>query len=188
MSILSHPRTYADLERERENRDERMELIEGEIVVTPSPSPLHQVIQHRLAVCLDQVVVKPGLGIVMSAPLDVFLGAHTVLQPDLIVLLRDRRPSFGSKGIEGAPSLAIEIFSRSTGSRDRGQKRHLYARFGVPEYWLVHTVNRTVTIFNQPEAGHYTHEDTVSKAAISVTIPGLSIDLSELFSPVWADE
>ncbi len=188
MSILSHPLTYADLERERESRDERLELIEGQIVVTPSPSTLHQVIQHRLAVCLDQVVVKMGLGIVMSSPVDVFFGTHTVLQPDLIVLLRDRRPSFGTKGIEGAPSLAIEIFSPSTGSRDRGQKRHLYARYGVPEYWLVHTVNRTVTIFSQLETGHYTHESTASNTAVSVTIPGLSIELLELFSPVWDDE
>jgi Uma2 family endonuclease len=188
MSILSHPLTYTDLEREREARDERLELIEGEIVVTPSPSPLHKVIQHRLAVCLDEVVVKLGLGIVMSAPLDVFFGAHTVLQPALIVLLRDRRPSFGSKGIEGAPSLTIEIFSPSTGLRDRGQKRHLYARYGVPEYWLVHTVNRTVTIFSQLENGHYTNDDTANNTAVSATIPGLSIDLSELFSPVWDDE
>jgi len=188
MAILSHPLTYADLEREREVRDERLELIEGEIVVTPPPSPLHQVIQHRLAVCLDEAVVRMGLGIVMSAPIDVFLGANTVLQPDLIVLLRDRRPSFGSKGIEGAPSLAIEISSPSTGSRDRNRKRHLFAHNGVPEYWLVHTVHRTVTVFRQLENGHYAHEDTASKTAVSATIPGLSIDLSELFSPVWEDE
>lgn len=62
MSTLSHALTYDDLLRERETRDERLELIEGEIVVTPSLTPMHQLPVHRLAVLLDRAIVASGLG------------------------------------------------------------------------------------------------------------------------------
>lgn len=187
MSMLTHPLTYADLEREREVRDERIELIEGELFVTPSPTPLHQLIEHRLSVLLDQAIVQGGLGIVMSAPLDVILDEYTVLQPDLVAILRERRETFGEKGIEGAPSLAVEIESPSSTSRDRGDKKDLYARFGVPEYWLVNLKQKTVTILSDLRNGRFEHEVTVRDVAASPTIPGLSIDLSELFASVWGE-
>ncbi|MBA3451305.1 MAG: Uma2 family endonuclease, partial [Chloroflexia bacterium] len=73
MSILSHALTYDDLKQQREIRDERLELIEGEIIVTPSPTPMHQLVVHRLAVLLDRAIVETGLGQVLVSPIDVFL-------------------------------------------------------------------------------------------------------------------
>ena len=54
MAIQSRSLTYEDSKQERETRDERLELIEGEIVVTPSPSLMHQIVVHRLYVLLDR--------------------------------------------------------------------------------------------------------------------------------------
>jgi Uma2 family endonuclease len=184
MAIQSRSLTYDDLERERETRDERLELIEGEFVVTPSPTPMHQLLVHRLAVLLDRAIVESGLGLVLESPLDVFLAAQNVFQPDLIVLLRDRIQLFGSAVVESAPSLAIEIISPSTSAYDRVTKRKVYAQYGVPEYWLVDPDAKTVTIFSDPQDGRYQAEQTVRDVAISATIPGLSADLKALFAPV----
>jgi Uma2 family endonuclease len=184
MSVTSRSSTYADLLSERETRDERMELIEGEIVVTPSPIPMHALVAHRLTVLLDRAIVEPGLGLVLEAPLDVFLDDRNVLQPDLLVLLQDRIDLFGATMIESAPSLAIEIISPSTAPRDRGIKRELYARYGVPEYWIVDAHAALVTIFSDLQDGRYRSEQAVRDSAVSATIPGLSVDLATLFAPV----
>jgi Uma2 family endonuclease len=184
MAVTSRSSTYADLLSERETRDERLELIEGEIVVTPSPIPMHQIIIHRLAVLLDPPIVASGLGQVMEAPLDVYLDNRNVLQPDVVVLLHDRMDLIGPSNIEAAPSLAIEVLSPSTSGRDQGIKRDLYARFGVPEYWIVDPLARVVTIFSEPRNGRYSQETQVFDVAVSATIPGLSVDLATLFAPV----
>jgi Uma2 family endonuclease len=184
MSVTSRSFTYADLQRERETRDERLELIEGEIVVTPSPASMHQIIIHRLAVLLDPLIVASGLGQVIEAPLDVYLDDRNVLQPDVLVLLHDRLDVLGPANIEAAPSLAIEVLSPSTSRRDQGIKRDLYARFGVPEYWIVDPVSHAVTICSAPRDGRYSQEATVFDTADSATIPGLSVDLTTLFAPV----
>jgi Uma2 family endonuclease len=184
MAIQSRSLTYDDLKRERETRDERLELIEGEIIVTPSPSLMHQIIVHRLDVLLDRAIVESGLGLVISAPFDVYLDEQNVPQPDLMVVLWDRERVLGSARLESAPSLVIEIISPSSATKDRVTKRNLYARYGVPEYWLVDPDAKSVTIFSDPQNGRYQAEQTVSDVAISATIPALSADLKALFAPV----
>jgi Uma2 family endonuclease len=184
MSILSRALTYDDLKRERETRDERLELIEGEIIVTPSPSLMHQIVAHRLDVLLDRAIVESGLGLVIGAPFDVYLDAQNVPQPDLMVVLWGREQVLGSARLESAPSLAIEIISPSSATKDRVTKRDLYARYGVPEYWLVDPDAEKITIVSDPQDGRYRAEQTVSDFAVSATIPGLSADLKALFAPV----
>jgi Uma2 family endonuclease len=183
MAIQSRSLTVDDLERMRNASNERFELIEGELFVTPSPAPLHQDIAGNLYILFRNVVFESGRGRVYFAPLDVRLAENTVVQPDLIVVLSDR-PVLTEARVEGVPSLAVEIISPSTSDHDRVAKRNLYAQFGVPEYWLVDPEAETVTIFSDPRDGRYRTEETGSDVAISATIPGLSADLKALFAPV----
>ena len=184
MAIQSRSLSYEDLKQERETRDERLELIEGEIIVTPSPSLMHQIVVHRLDVLLDRAIVEAGLGLVIGAPFDVFLDEQNVPQPDLMVVLRDREQVLGAARLESAPSLAMEIISPSNAAKDRVTKRDLYALHGIPEYWLVDPDAETVTIFSDPRDGRYRTDQTTSDVADSATIPGLSADLKALFAPV----
>jgi Uma2 family endonuclease len=184
MAIRSRSLTYNDLKQERETRDERLELIEGEIIVTPSPSLIDQIVVHRLDVLLDRAIVESSLGLVIGAPFDVYLDEQNVPQPDLMVVLRDRDQVLGAARLESAPSLAIEIISPSSATKDRVAKRDLYARHGVPEYWLVDLEAEAITVFSDPRDGQYRAEQTTSDVAISATIPGLSADLKALFAPV----
>jgi Uma2 family endonuclease len=184
MAIQSRPLTYDDLQRMRETRDERLELIDGELFVTPSPSPMHQDISGNLYTLFRNVVFESGRGRAYYAPLAVRLDENTVVQPDLIIILSDRSPVLTTARVEGVPSLAVEIISPSTSAYDRVTKRDVYARSSVPEYWLVDPDAKTVTIFSDPQDGRYQTEQTVSDVAISATIPELSADLKALFAPV----
>jgi Uma2 family endonuclease len=184
VAIRSRPLTYDDLRHLREGSDERLELIEGEIVVTPSPTDLHQLVVLRLGAQLNRDIIEAGRGMVLPAPFDVVLDEENVLQPDLFILLHDRAEQLERNRVAGPPSLAIEVLSSSTAARDRRQKRDLHARHGVPEYWLFSPDERNVLDFSDLHAGSYKTESLVTEVLTSVTIPGLVVDLKKLFAPV----
>ncbi len=184
MAIQSRSLTYNDLQRMRETSSDRLELIDGELFVTPSPTPLHQYVPGRLEFLFRQKVLELGYGLVFDAPLDVHLAKNTIVQPDLIIVLPDRRAIVTSARVEGEPNLAVEILSPSTGAYDRVTKRNLYDRHGVPEYWLVDAEARTVTVCSDPDNGHYRTERISSDSAVSQIVPGLSADLTDLFAPI----
>ena len=152
MAIQSRSLTYDDLQRMRETRHERLELIDGELFVTPSPTPLHQDISGNLYTLFRSVVFESGRGRVYFAPLDVRLAENTIVQPNLVVILSDRSVLTEAR-VEGAPSLAVEIISPSAIDYDRVTKRNLYAQYGVPEYWLVDPDAKTVTIYSDAQDG-----------------------------------
>ena len=76
--------------------------------------------------------------------MDVILAEDSVVQPDLLLIRKDRLSILAPEGVRGAPDLVVEVLSPgSTAARDRGSKRHLYGRYGVQEYWLVDPDART---------------------------------------------
>ena len=120
----------------------RHELIYGRLYVTPSPVLLHQIAVTLLARLLDEVAERTG-GLVVVAPMDVTLTDHSVVQPDLVYVTRERRGVLGER-VEGAPSLVVEVISPGTARRDRGEKLKLYAESGVDEYWIVDVGERQI--------------------------------------------
>ena len=115
----------------------RYELYEGEISVTPAPTTWHQRVIRNLFEILHHYVVALGLGEVLFAPVDCILSDTTVVQPDIIFVEAARLRIVSLRGIEGPPTLVVEVLSPSTAPIDRGVKLQLYARHGVPYYWIV---------------------------------------------------
>ena len=113
------------------------ELHEGDLSVTPAPSPRHQQVSANLFMLLRHHVRAHGQGEVLYAPIDCILSDITIVQPDIVYLDPGRLGTISSRGIEGAPTLVIEILSPSTIQIDQGVKFQLYARHGVPYYWIV---------------------------------------------------
>lgn len=138
MATQSQPKywTYDDL-RDLPDDGKRYEIIEGVLYEMTGPSMAHAqlvaVIQHRVL----WPVVEPLGGWVYSAPLDVFLRGANPVQPDILVLLPEQLPYRSERGVEGPPALIVEVLSPSNPEHDRIVKRGLYARAGVPEYWIV---------------------------------------------------
>jgi Uma2 family endonuclease len=137
----------------------RYEIHDGELCEMTGPSTLHQIVSANLSDVLRAHVKARRLGIVLYAPLDVILSARptetTVLQPDLVFVDPGRQSVLKMRGVEGAPTLAVEILSPSTAAIDRGRKRRLYARYGVPYLWFVDPIARNIEALTLRD-GEYT--------------------------------
>jgi Uma2 family endonuclease len=114
----------------------RYQVLDGELFVTAAPGTRHQIILMRLSAQLHAHVTTNGLGLVLPAPADVILADTSIVQPDILFVASDRQGIVSVRGIEGPPTLGVEILSPSTTLVDRGRKRELYARFGMPFYWI----------------------------------------------------
>jgi Uma2 family endonuclease len=77
-----------------------------------------------------------------------------VVQPDLVYLDAARLPTVSARGLEGPPTLVVEILSPTTTLIDRSTKRQLYARYGVPYYWIVDPEARAVEAYRLAEDGY----------------------------------
>lgn len=121
---------------------ERWELVDGEVLVTPSPHWTHQRIVSQLFARLYEYVREQRLGEAFVSPLDVKLEPGLVLQPDVLVvpagLLRRR------SDIVRELLLAVETVSPSSARYDRVTKRPHYQRHRVSDYWIVDDTSRTI--------------------------------------------
>jgi Uma2 family endonuclease len=116
----------------------RYEAIEGALYTTPAPSVRHQRIVFRLQRELARVLVDPGHGELLFAPIGVrFPATQEGVQPDILFVSNERRGIVAPDELKGAPDLIVEILSPSTAARERDLKRRLYQRQGVAEYWIV---------------------------------------------------
>ncbi|MGB9792679.1 MAG: Uma2 family endonuclease [Thermacetogeniaceae bacterium] len=161
----------------------RYEILEGVLQVTPSPTPKHQRVLGNLYVILRVYVREKDLGEVFAAPLDVVLSSTCVLQPDLIYVSRAREEIIGEKNIAGAPDLVVEIVSPATASLDRVTKAQLYARHGVPYYWVVDPDRQAVEEFRL-ERGLYmpVRQFEGGERFAPELFSELEIELAEVFS------
>src|SRR2546430_6027359 len=87
----------------------RYEILDGELEVSPAPAPKHRAVSGNLFAILHAHVQERGLGSVYYAPIDVILADTSIVQPDLVFIAAARESIVSSRGIEGAPDLAVEI-------------------------------------------------------------------------------
>jgi Uma2 family endonuclease len=179
MSITTRPLTYDDL-LQMPDDGKRYEIIDGELYVSPSPIPRHQELSQRLALLIGNHVQEHHLGKLYTAPLDVRLEEHGIVEPDLLFISTERMAIIGGTTINGAPDLLIEVLSPSTRSRDETLKAELYARSGVREYWLADPVAETLVI-HVLEDGRWVPVGPAERPESRV-LAGLSIEINALFA------
>jgi Uma2 family endonuclease len=124
--------------------------MDGEVITMPSPIPAHQEAIVRLVLLISQLTVQLG-GKVYVAPLDVYLDALNVVQPDVIWVAPDSQCQIGEKRLIGAPDLIAEVLSPGTALHDKRHKFRLYERFGVREYWIVDPLEKLVEVWVQTD-------------------------------------
>lgn len=180
MSLMDVGRfTVEDLHAYREQRqDPTVQLIEGELVVSPSPGWIHQVVHSQLFEVLTRAA--PRSVRVISAPMDLRAGARSVLQPDLMVI--DRSLTFDSE-VTIPPLLVIEILSPSSQRTDLMLKPQTLARFGCEHYWVVDPLCPAIRAFRLAD-GAYVASETVEKQELfSTDVPfSLSFRPADLVS------
>jgi Uma2 family endonuclease len=162
------------------------ELIDGELFVTPSPFVRHQRLVWRLSVSIGvHLEAHPDHGEAFTAPLDVVLTPHDVVEPDFLVVLGDQREILTDKHIHGAPALVIEIVSPGTRKRDQTLKRQLFDREGVREYWMVDPDRNRVIVHRRAADGSFPLATTLEAGRgdtlSTPLLPGWGLSLDQLF-------
>ena len=160
------------------------ELIGGDLIMTPAPTPFHQIVAkrfHRLLLMLED----RGLGQVISAPIDVYFSETETYQPDLIFIARDRYAIIGDQHIEDAPDLIVEILSPSTAYYDLRHKMRVYEQSGVKEYWIVDPIERTVELFGENEGRWSLIQSSVRSGSVrSRLYDSLEVVDVTIFAPI----
>lgn len=126
----------AEMVRQLPDDGNRYEVVHGELLVTPSPRPLHQVVQIRLILALGEYLRREPIGQLLSSPADISWGPDILVQPDLFVVQMDEARTMTWARMQHLP-LVVEILSPSSTRADRFTKRRLYQEVGVPLYWMV---------------------------------------------------
>lgn len=175
--------TYNDL-LDLPDDGKRYELIDGELFVNPSPITRHQRIARILLVRLDNYFTTYGGGEVFGTPFDVVFSDDIVVQPDLMVIQSERASIIGPKNIQGAPNLCIEVLSDSTRRRDEIDKRKLYERGGVDEYWIVDPELELVKIYRRAGAAFERVAEISTETGGKITtplLPEFELDVNDVF-------
>jgi Uma2 family endonuclease len=168
---------YEDLEAFPEDNTRR-EIIDGELYVSPSPTLRHQTVVLSLVTILQTYARRHG-GKAYVGPVDVVLAEHDIVAPDVVYIAPDRASILQEKAIFGAPSLIVEVTS-SNRSRDRGKKLRLYARSGIPEYWIVDPKRPTIERCCDPDGERYASVQIFTDVMDSATLNGLRVTIPEL--------
>ena len=162
---------------------EPVELIRGRLVVSPAPDTVHQTVVGLLTVFLFGVA-RRSRGRALAAPTDVVFDDHTILQPDLLYVRRERR-NIIKQHVTGPPDLVIEILSPHNIRRDRIDKLNLYAEYGVAEYWIVDPVERQID-FLVNQGGKFEIQPQQDDRYTSPVCPELALDLAAFWQEVDA--
>ena len=166
----------------------RLELVDGDLLVTPAPGRVHQRVVLELAKLLDAFVRDNSLGELCLSPSDVRLSPELIVQPDLFVVgaVNGRRPRASDPITELL--LAIEVISPASARFDRVAKRRAYQAARVPEYWIADPDARVVERWRPGDTRPEVMDDVMTwRPALSEL--QLTIDVGALYASVIdADE
>jgi len=177
--------TVADVQRMLEigviAEGERIELIEGELVVMAAKSVAHDNVQNALNILFTKVV-PTGLYVGNGSTLQ--LTEDILVEPDLAIISRGlyKRSSKGFARPRAEDVLLVVEVAVSSLAYDRDVKARLYAQHGIREYWLVDAVERTAWIHTGPSADGWASivERAPDEVLTTPALPGLAIKLSEI--------
>ena len=157
-TVLEHTRRKLDVETVhhlvatgRIGPEERVELVDGELLTMPSVGGEHAGVTAELVRQLIRATGPEPVVVTGTTPLR--LDRHNEVRPDVLVLRQG--DDDGARTATPADTLLVIEVADGTRAFDRGRKAELYARFGIVEYWVVDLVARQVLIHRAPEGGAY---------------------------------
>jgi Uma2 family endonuclease len=173
--------TYDDLAQLPDD-GKRYELLEGELIVSPAPTPRHQRAVGLIVRFLGRAE-DAGHGQVYVAPLYVVFDEDNVAEPDVLFIRTERLYIVGEADIRGAPDLVVEVLSASTRRRDLRPKLQIYARYRVPYYWIVDPDAETVQVYELGDEGYRAPITLRAGQQLGCPLfPGITIDVGRLFA------
>jgi Uma2 family endonuclease len=163
-----------------------VEFVEGTVEVLEVPTEAHQLIVQYLFLTLHSFVAPRELGTTVLAPFRIRTTENRFREPDLALLLAERRELRGNDYWSGA-DLVVEVVSDDPKGRRRDleTKREEYARAGVREYWIVDPSKRLFTVLTLADLTSTRYEVfgefAVGQLATSSLLAGFSVDVGSVF-------
>jgi Uma2 family endonuclease len=180
---MAAPTYYtADMVRALPDDGKRYEVVYGELLVTPSPQALHQLVVQRLVVLLDGYLRVRRVGQVLTSPADISWTDDVLVQPDVFVVDLEEMRTLDWKKMRHL-LLAIEVLSPSSTRADRFTKRRLYQAVGVPAYWVVDASAKAIEVWTPSAMFPAVEQERVTWQPASAGEP-LVVELGELFQPI----
>lgn len=172
--------TYADYLKIDDNN--RYEIFNGELCLVPAPSTNHQSVSRNLEFLIWNFVKQRGLGKVFYAPIDVVFDDDEVFQPDIVFIKSENQSIIGENAIQGIPDLIVEIVSPSSTFYDTIEKKDIYRKYGVKEYWIIFPDEKVIEVLSL-EKGEYLEFCKSKKEGIvkSKILEGLEINSKDVF-------
>jgi Uma2 family endonuclease len=157
--------------------DENVELIEGELVVTPPNGSDHEIAKSAL---LEWLARKASDDLILGVATTLYLAEMLFVEPDLMLYPRPLKPQEVSGG---DVTLLIEVSDDSL-SRDLGLKAAIYADHGVRDYWVVDVAARRVIVHRDPtDEGYRSVERYEADAQVAALLaPKLAMRLADLLA------
>ena len=159
------------------------QLINNDLIMSPSPIPLHQVISRKIVQAMSNFLDnKNDNGFLVSAPMDVKFDNGNVLQPDILYITEERKSELVKERVEGAPDFIIEILSPSNAYYDLRQKKDIYEKFGVKEYIIIDPIAQNADLYVLKDGLYYLHQKAAKNETLnSVLLQGFGVELGKLF-------
>ncbi|HEY6661258.1 MAG TPA: Uma2 family endonuclease [Pyrinomonadaceae bacterium] len=187
MTTRVQPLTIADWEAMPHGDGNRYEIIEGELFVSTSPGLTHQIVLMNLISLTQRFLETNPIGTIVTGP-GLILSTFSGVIPDLVFFSREQRDTIiKNDRLHGPPALVIEIVSPGSANvrRDRLVKLQLYAKHGVPEYWIVDPKNLTVEKYVDQGSSLNLLQTLQDDEELSTSaLPGFSCRLSQIFKPL----
>jgi Uma2 family endonuclease len=178
--------TMDDVERLADEQVEpiqRYELVDGELLVTPSPTDRHQRIVGELFVMLREHVKRYRLGEVRLGPARARITENTRFEPDLFVVAAvDQRLPRAEEPVTPL-LLVVEVLSAGSARHDRITKRRFFQSHGVPVYWVVDGESEAIEVWQPGDARAVLIDDRLSWRP-TLDVPALEIDVRAFFADV----
>jgi Uma2 family endonuclease len=159
----------------------RLELVNGEVAVSPSPTPKLSHVVTALVGTLYPHVVGQDLG-ELHQDVDTILNLFSVRRPDVLFFSKSRTHLVGEKAMEGPPDLAVEVISPSSIEVDREDKFNQYREAGVQSYWIIDPELRTVDAWELIDGNYVRIAHAQGDATVKLPpFPDLEILLARLW-------
>jgi Uma2 family endonuclease len=180
MPVNTKRLTVEDLETFPQDGN-RYEIIDGELSMAAAPLKRHQRVLARLFMAFATAANASRQGEVFFAPVDVRFSQFDQVQPDLLFLRHERSEIYQGSTVQGPPDLVVEVISPSSVMFDEVAKLRLYESNGVPEYWIVNPLTRTIRRFTLVQGQYSEATSNPGKLVTTPLLPGLAIDPVEIF-------